>query len=487
MNLLERTIQLLMPRYALERKKNIIKSDLLSRTYLAASHSPRMQHWLTDNSSINTDTYKSLDLLRARSRDLVKNDGYATRAISAIQTNAVGTGITADITRFGETDNQIQELWNNFADSTECDAEGKLNFYGIQSLLMREISEAGECLVRKFPKKYKRGEIPFELKIIEPELLDTTKDTTSLIADINSEVICQGIKFNNRGKRTGYYIKNNYDHIFTQSYFVDSSEMLHCLRIERSSQARGIPWLTPVLLDLKQLGDYQDTELVRRKIASCFTAFIHDLDASNVGDSDDTEYLNERNLKGEPMMPGIMEFLPPGKTVTLSSPPNVVGYDEYCRSVLKKIAVGVGVSYEVLTSDLSQVNFSSGRMGWLEFQRNLESWRWNILIPMFCNPVFKWFLESIHQVYDINTDNIKVDWTPPRREMIDPLKEVKADSLRVRNGFVSIDEIHREYGYNSASVFKKISQGNKIIDKNKIILDSDPRVTTPNGGQKKLK
>jgi lambda family phage portal protein len=494
MKIFEKFLSFVSPKYALERKKNEIKINMLERSYLAASKSQRLQYWLADNSSVNMDTYKSLDILRARSRDLVKNDGYAHRAITAIQTNAVGTGITADITRNGKPDNQVQELWNNFADSTYCDAEGKLNFSGLQSLLMREVAESGECFVRKFPRKYTKGEIPFELKLLEPDLIDSQKDTSSLEHDLNSDIIYQGIKFNNRGKRLGYYLKNNYENMFTESKYIDAKDILHCLRIDRTSQARGIPWLSPVLLDLKNLSDYQDSELIRRKIASCYAAFVHDIDGTNVGDDHAAEGEDARDLQGETITAGTIEMLPAGKTVTLATPPSVSGYEEYNRSILKKIAVGVGVSYEVLTSDLSQVNFSSGRMGWLEFQRNLEHWRWNILIPMFCNPVFNWFLSSINEVYGISLNGIKVDWTPPRREMIDPLKEVKADMLSVRNGFKSLDEIHRENGYNSNAILQKIAHITKELHKLGITLDCDPKETTQSGilnnikkGGKKIK
>ncbi len=480
MNFFEKSISIISPSFALERRKKQIQLDMLQRTYAGASKSKRLKNWVTDNSSINTDTHKALDILRARSRDLVKNDGYSQRAISAIQTNSVGTGITADITQNGQPYERLQDFWNNFADSTKCDAEGNLNFYGMQSLLMREVPEAGECLVRKLPKRYARNEIPFELKIIEPELIDSMKDTSGIIQENDTEIIYQGIKFDNRGKRIGFFLKSNYENLYNKSYYVDAKEILHLFRTDRASQAHGVPWLTPILLDLKDLADYQDAELIRRKIASCFTGFIHDIDGYNSGDGSE----DDRDLQGEPMMPGTFELLPPGKTITLSRPPNVSGYEEYVRTVLKKIAVGVGVSYEVLTSDLSQVNFSSARMGWLEFQRNLESWRWNILIPMFCTPVFNWFLESVNLVHGINIDNVKVDWTPPRREMIDPLKETKADILSIRGGLKSLDEIHREYGSNLHSTLKKISYINKILDKLGITLDSDARNTTPSGGLK---
>lgn len=476
--LLTKALSVISPSYALNREISLLQLERLpeKRAYEGGSKSKRLKFWKAINSTSNNEL-ESLDILRARSRDIARNNGYGRRAIDAIVTNCVGTGITADIVDKNEkTVADIQELWNKFADSTEIDAEGNLNFYGLQALAMRQIAEAGECFVRRYPKNYAENKIPFEIKVIEPEYLDSNLNSN----DSNNYYLFQGIKFDNRGKRLGYYLKNNCNELHSISTFISSDEIIHCFRVERSNQARGIPWLSPVLIDLKDLSDFQDAELTRRKIASCFTAFIHDIDAANSNKPDH----NNKDLDGETMQAGSFEYLPPGKTITLSNPPKGGGFEEFSANILRKIAVGTGLSYEVLSGDYSRVNFSSGRMSWVEFHRSLEDWRWNILIPKFCDKVFQWFLESIELQYGINTSGIKVRWTSPRREMLDPVKETRAEILKIRSGIKSLDEVHREYGYNSNEVLKKIAHTNKELDKFGLKLDCDPRVVLEKGGLK---
>ena len=154
---------------------------------------------------------------------------------------------------------------------------------------------------------------------------------------------------------------------------------------------------------------------------------------------------------------------------------------------MRKIAVGLNISYEVLTGDLSRVNFSSGRMGFIEFQRQLESWRWNLTIPMFCSKVSEWFLESA-EMAGYNTSKIThIDYTAPHREMIDPVKETAAMVSAIRSGLKTHKEAVKELGYNPQKIYDEIAEVNAILDEKKIILDSDPRETSQQGIRQNLK
>ncbi len=461
------------------KKKEIIKSNNALRRYEGATKSDRYKNWNLNSNNLINDRVLGLEILRARSRDLVKNDGYSKHGLESIQANTVGTGITGEIinSKTGKPNKKVQGIWNTFIESKNFDAERMLNFNGMQALVMKEIAESGECFFRKFPNKYYNKNIPFEIKLIQSELIDLNKDTTMFITDVDSEVISQGVHFNERGRRLGFYLKNKFNNFNLNSKFIPYEEMRQVFNLIDISQVHGIPWLAPVMLDIKDLSDYQHAELIRRKIASLYTAFIHDIDGNSPTDNEEDPDGNQ----SVEMMPGLTVELPAGRTVTLSKPPTVTGHESFCASYLKKIACGLGVTYEVLSGDLSQVNFSSGRMGWLEYYRNIELWRWKTIIPLFCEPIFEWFLQSINMYHGIDTSNLKINWTPPRREMIDPLKEVQADIMKIRNGFCSLDEIHREYGQNSADVLQKIKHIFDELNNMGIVLDCDPSKTTQNG------
>ena len=145
-----------------------------------------------------------------------------------------------------------------------------------------------------------------------------------------------------------------------------------------------------------------------------------------------------------------------------------------------QIAAGFGITYEALTGDLNNTSFSSGRMGWLEFNRNIETWRWHMMVPQFLNPVWKWFVQSA-SASGTRMEGIIAQWTPPRRELIDPSKEINATIDAVRGGVMSLSEAIRENGYDPEEVMLEMQQDNEQIDKLGLVLDSDPRKITGAG------
>jgi capsid protein len=93
-------------------------------------------------------------------------------------------------------------------------------------------------------------------------------------------------------------------------------------------------------------------------------------------------------------------------------------------------------------------------MGWLEMHRNLAAWRWNISVPQVMDPVHHWFNE-VARVAQIRGPR-KIIWTPPRRELVDPAKEIKALIEGVRAGFMSLSEVQRSLGYIPSEVMAEL-------------------------------
>jgi capsid protein len=143
---------------------------------------------------------------------------------------------------------------------------------------------------------------------------------------------------------------------------------------------------------------------------------------------------------------------------------------------LRRIAAGLGLSYEALTGDLSETNFSSGRMGWLEMQRTIEHSRWHVHIPQFCDGIAAWWAERAVQA-GIDARETTWRWTPPRREVVDPSREYPAMRDAMRAGIFALPEVHRSLGYETADVLAEIDATNKELDRLGIKIDSDARNT----------
>lgn len=467
-NLFDKAISLLSPRHALKREQANAALTAL-RNYEAAGHGRRTEGWHTMASSANVETLYSLAVLRDRARDLGRNNPYASIAVDVIETNTIGTGIRPSIK--AKTDAQskkIQEAWKNWAESTDCDFDGHLDFYGLQALVMRTVAESGEAIIKKKRVPYKKGGVPYKLQVLEGDFIDHNRNNPMLP---DGGFILQGVEFNKRGELAAYWL---YDRHPAEAYFHsaistrhNADEILHVYRVKRPGQVRGVPFGVSAMLKLRDFDEYEDAQLVRQKIAACYAVFIQDPAADTLTASTDDDL-------PEKVEPGMIEHLSAGKTVAFSNPPAAQGYNEYTRKVLQSIAVGYGVTYEAITGDLSNVNFSSGRMGWLEFHRRVTGWQKNMIIPMMCAPAFKWFIEG-GELAGLFEGGLTPSWTPPRREMIDPTKEVKGINEQIRAGLMSWQEAVRQQGFEPSEVLKEITDNHKALADAGIMLDSDPR------------
>jgi hypothetical protein len=97
-----------------------------------------------------------------------------------------------------------------------------------------------------------------------------------------------------------------------------------------------------------------------------------------------------------------------------------------------------------------------------------------MLIPQLCDKVWEWFAEAGEIVGKLKKDT-DVSWTPPRREMIDPVKETQAMSLLVKNGFHSYSEAVRQLGFDPDDTMDEIASDFAKFDEKGLILESDPR------------
>ena len=432
------------------------------RSYDGAGYTRRTSGWLTSSTGPNAEIAPSLTRLRNRHRDLVRNNPWAGRAVQAVVNNAVGYGIQAQWYDPART-----ALWQRWFESTACDADGRADGYGLQSLALRTIVESGEVLIRRRPRRLEDGfPVPLQLQVLEPDYLDHAKTETTATGGW----ISQGVEFNPFGQRIAYWLYPEHPGDQTRllpqtSIRYPAADFLHVYRVDRPGQSRGVPWGAGVMLRLKMLDDYADAQLERQRLAACYVAFVRDTETP-------TDTSDEYSLFDK-LSPGAVEILPPGKDVSFANPPAAEGYRDYLITVLQSVAAGYGVPYETLTGDLSQVNFSSARMGWNEFARNIDVWRWHMMIPQLLNPLAQWFDEAAGLIG--NASQPLPEWTPPARVMVDPTREIPAIQAAIRCGILTLPEAIRQQGYDPDTLINEQAAFLAKLDALGIKLDSDPR------------
>lgn len=482
---LDRFFMSVAPEWGLRRVQARATAQLMARHYEAASGGRRTAGWQRYPSDANAANGPALTALRELARDLRRNNGWARAGVRVIVNNTVGWGIMpkpADRAR--ERSAKALELWNAWAATTACDWDGRLNFYGLQRLALETIVESGEVLILKQPAANGELPIPLRLQVLEPDYIDTSRSGSLA----GGGQIVEGVEFDGAARRVAYWLFTAHPGArqglslmaaSASSVRVPADRVLHVYRLDRPGQVRGVPWLAPAITRLKDLDDYEDAELMQQKVAACFGAFVTDMDgaASPLGAaSTDTDGTPLEHLE-----PGHIEYLPPGKSVTFAQPPRVQDSSFTIRG-LRRIAVSIGVPYEELTGDYSQVNYSSARMARLAHWSNVTEWREHMLIPQLCAGVWRWAMDLAAPLQGWPSTPT-AQWAAPPMPILEPDKEGLAYQRLIRIGAMTWPQMVRELGEDPVSQLDEIKAFNDDLDSRNIVLDIDPRKTTAGGQQ----
>jgi lambda family phage portal protein len=489
MNWLDQAIAWVSPETGLRRMRARRAGELVRLAYEGARTTRRTDGWVATGNSANAEIAMALSRLRERSRDLVRNNAYAARAVAEVAGNAVGTGITAQA-RGGspELNQAIDAAWADWIE--QCDADGQLDFYGIQAMVARTVFESGECLVRFRQRPASDGfKIPVQLQVLEPDYLDQSKTEKTATG-----YVIQGVEFDLVGRRTFYWLFGQHPGEVTQTSLrgaltstrVPASEILHVYRKDRPGQVRGVPWLAPVVITLRDLDEYEEAELVRKKIEACFAAFVTQPQGPEGPVIAPATTDTATGHRIESFEPGMIEYLKPGEEISFSTPSTSSGYRDYVAAKQATIATGLRLTYEQLTGDLSRVNYSSYRAGLLSFRNGIESFRWLSFIPMLCIPVWQRFQTVAFAAGVIPEPGpFAAEWTPPGFGSVDPYKDSVATLNRIRAGTLTLRQAIAEQGYDPDAQLEQIAEINRLLDERGIILDCDPRRVTQTGTQQK--
>ncbi len=471
--------------------------------YDGAGGGRRALAWMPSNPGAVSALSLAQDELRAKSRDLVRRNAWAAAGIEAFVANAIGTGIKPQsMVQDQATREAIHSLWWDWCE--EADAAGLTDFYGLQALATRAMLEGGEALIRL---RYRRTEdglpVALQIQVLEAEHLPNTMNR-----DLpGGNVIRAGIEFDRLGRRVAFHLYRSHPNdgllapMSSRGGFdavrVDASEVIHLFRPLRPGQIRGEPWLTRALVKLNELDQYDDAELVRKKTAAMFAGFI-------------TRMAPEDNLMGESaadangvamagMEPGTLQILEPGEDIKFSAPADVgSSYAEFMRQQFRAVAAAMGITYEMLTGDLTQVNYSSIRAGLLEFRRRCEALQHGVIVHQLCRPIWRAWMDQavLEGALDLpgyrkaKRQYQSVKWIPQGWKWVDPQKEYNAMKLAIRAGLMSRSEAISGNGYDAEDVDREIAADNARADDLGLVFDSDARhdqvpvpISDPNNAQ----
>lgn len=458
------------------------------RAYDGAKPGRRGEGFTATAGSANVEIATALARLRARSRDLARNTANGTRALDVRAGHAVGTGILAVPDNGSDrVDNQVRQEWADWC--AVSDVEGVQCFGGQQNLAYRSMCEGGDSLIRRINVRLEEGvRIPLRLQVLEGDWLDAARDM-GMFEGRNARL---GVALGDFDRRDGYWIHGQHPGDFNfygapyQSNFVPYKDVIHLYRATRAGQVRGVPIFAPVLLNARDNADLLDAVLVKARTEACFSAFVKTTGqtSTNLGKQiQEREGVARRII--ERLAPGMINYLNPGEEVEFAEPSGSGQFEQVWIAGQMAFAAGTGITYDALTGDLRQANYSSLKAGDRVSRRLAAQEQELILEPQMMRRVTGWWTDAAigSGVLRPRRDGYRWNYVFPPVEPIDPRKDLEADILAVRAGRMTPQEFIGSWGQDWRKVVADFEAFFKLVDASPtgLMLDIDPRKMTQSG------
>lgn len=477
------------------------------RMYAAAQYNRLTADWQAWGTSSDAELRISLRVLRNRSRQLVRDNDYAKNAMRVIKNNVVGQGIRLQaqiMNRRGdaldqEANKQIEQLWERWSRKQNCHTAGVLAFGELQRVLLGAVVESGDVLVRKIRgQAFADSPVPFALEIIEADQL---VEEWSGRAE-NGNQVRMGVEVDRWQRPVAYWMYPYHpgDYQFlpataqTQRLIrVPAKDIYHLFVAERPGATRAAPWLHSTLRRLNDMGGYETAEIVAARASAGVMGFIKTPDIGDPATQDPAADSISDDIQDNQTVadfePGTIKKLAEGEEFTGWNParPNAQ-MDPFLRLMLRGVAAGVGVSYESLSRDYSQSNYSSARLALLDDRdlwRVLQSW----YVTHFLQDVYEDFLDMAVLAgelkfpdYETNRERYcAVRWQSRGWDWVDPYKEVQAARMSVRAGFQTAQDIISSKGGDFEDTFRQRRREVDLAAELDLVFDSDAAQVSEKG------
>lgn len=439
--------------------------------YDSAKFNRAFRNWRPSFGSPDGEIIKDLPTLRARSRDLYKNNAVARGAIRLMVSNVVGRGlklqaaVDRDVIQkyfgwsnddaaifFNKLETRIESRFRLWAESKESDARGQRTFYENTALAFNSVLQSGEVFATLPIRQHANKMFRLRVGLIEA---DQVQSPTGGYYDRRNR---DGLVTAPDGTPLGIYVNRNqetypYEYEYIPFFGKHSGRpmVLHLYKADRPGQSRGVPFLAPVIQVLKHLEDYKKSELIRAKVVSYFSVFIkspnpHALDGNGIvsKDEQDSESVAAEG-KDYTLSPGVVMQLGPGEEVQFANPGNISSnYGPFSESLNIEIGMALGIPYEILRRYFA-ASYSATRGAVVEFQKEVRvSREW--LEFEWCAPIYReWLTEEVlsgaidmpgfFTNMELQTAYLGSTWTGEAMGLIDATKEIQASDMRVAGGY----------------------------------------------------
>jgi len=265
-----------------------------------------------------------------------------------------------------DLERDIMKRWQIWSENTRSDYSGVTDFQDLQQQAYLGKLLQGEVFsVQRYNSKD-----GFTVQLIEAHRSQFSGSVGGF-ADVELE---QGIKYSDRGQE----IQFTFDDVFhIDAKTADGrKQIIHYFRQIRPGQMRGLPILTPMIRDFKNLKQYEDYEVKAAIISASFTAFIKSDKVDPLGTGPLTERATEEDLNYDQeidyaLKPGAIFNLDPGEDIVAMNPlrPNS-SFQIFYDTLVRNLAAASGVPFNILIKKFD-TSYTAARAAVLEFWKTV--------------------------------------------------------------------------------------------------------------------
>lgn len=446
--------------------------------------------WLKSNLSPYAELEYNLEEMRLRSNSAYKNyelfAGHVERRVNRI----AGTGVMVApriLSVAGRISPEQAPLWNqtlrNAFERWAHKAGGdRMPLYVIQRMIVRHIEKDGVAFVQFGDVKQADPRVPVSLrvKVIHPRRVSTPPEFAM------DPSVRLGVKIDvDTNEILGYYVRTvppgdnklfEYKWDYVEAKFSNGlPKMIHISESREADQVYGYPQGQVTLKRLKNTEEYEEADLERNIIASCYGAFVFGPDPNDAA-AGATSRFDRSGDRVQELAPGRVEYMMEGaESIQFSNPPGPqAAFTPYIDHQNRMAAAGLCTSYEAMSGHWAGVSYSGGKLIYIDEQGPIDCGQLD-LIELFLIPVWQLFVNRCitSGIIDVAQERYRLEpwifecvkFVTPKRPSIDPARERTASLNDVGCGVTPFsDEVEQMNGRPAEDVIHDVQNGVELLD-----------------------
>lgn len=461
-------------------------------SYAGAKIGRLTDDWITGELSADAAILNDYCRLRSRCRDLARNNPTAQRFLQIVEENLIGPGPfhlrNKARNRRGELDRaankKIEEARRKWMLPENCTTGMDAHWHSVSKLLARAVATDGFTGIRLIDGA--DNEFGFAVMPFESDYLDTDYNGRAQ----NGNMIRMGVECDSLGRRVAYYLHESHPGDFGFSYVgggrrvrVPADDILMPFVRTRPGQTIGVPWMSPIIMLIRQLDAYIEASVVGARIGASKMGFYEWSGEQDFAQGEDEEILGAM----QEIEAGVIEALPKGYKFNgfdPNSPHDQFG--DFSKAVLRQIASGLGVGYNMLANDLEGVNYSSlreGRLHDVDHWRSMQNW-WVYSVEY---PIYKRWLRMalLNGAIELSPSQFDkycaCEFQGRGWDWVDPQKEVDAHIKAIGAGIGTYSEAVNKRGRSFDDLVEELSEDEKILESTDLKILKQPKEGNGNG------